>query len=97
MCSPSPWLQLPYFPYLGLDFKLNPLWSYDKGDVLTCQMWECDGGAAGCNPATPTQLPNAEAGDDLIGQATLSMGAFQVYTDSHALALTFSIQCSTCV
>lgn len=40
-----------------------------------CELWECDGG---CDPAVPAALPNATAGDDLLGSALLGMAAYQV-------------------
>jgi hypothetical protein len=50
------------------------------GDSLVCQLWECDGGVGGCDPAQPAALPSAAAGDDLLGQATLQLSVYQVRT-----------------
>ena len=34
--------------------------------------------AGGCSPTTPTMLPNASAGDDILGTATVVMGAYRL-------------------
>ena len=72
-----PMVQLPIAWYYPLNYTLGA-WKYEYGDTLICQLWECDGGRGGCDPAKPTALPSMAAGDDLLGQATLSLGAFQV-------------------
>lgn len=64
-----------------LEYTLGD-WKYEYGDSLICQLWECDGAEGGCNPDKPNLLPSKEAGDDLLGQATLSMGSFQILGSS---------------
>lgn len=76
----------PIIWYYPLDHKLGE-WKYEYGDELVCQLWECDGASDGCDPARPNILPNQKAGDDLIGQATLSMGSYQILS-SHLLNMT---------
>jgi hypothetical protein len=76
----------PIIWYYPLDHKLGE-WKYDYGDTLICQLWECDGAADGCDPKKPSVLPNAKAGDDLLGQASLSMGSYQILA-SHLLNMT---------
>lgn len=76
----------PIIWYYPLDHRLGD-WKYEYGDTLICQLWECDGAPNGCHPDKPNILPNAKAGDDLIGQATLSMGSYQILA-SHLLNMT---------
>lgn len=76
----------PIIWYYPLDHKLGE-WKYEYGDELICQLWECDGAANGCDPNQPNALPNAKAGDDLLAQATLSMGSYQILS-SHLLNMT---------
>lgn len=78
-------VQLPIAWYYPLTYNLGD-WKYEYGDTLVCQLWECDGGQGGCDPGKPTVRPSAAAGDDLLGQATLSLGAFQVSTAVQGLA-----------
>lgn len=63
--------------YYPLTYELGT-WRYEYGDALICQLWECDGGPGGCDPAKPKALPSSEAGDDLLGQASVNLGAFQL-------------------
>lgn len=76
----------PIIWYYPLDHRLGD-WKYEYGDTLICQLWECDGAPDGCDPARPNNLPNAKSGDDLMGQATLSMGSYQIL-GSHLLNMT---------
>lgn len=72
-----PEVKYPVIWYYPLNYTLGD-WKYEYGDTLICQFWECDGGKKGCDPSKPDILPNATAGDDLLGQATLSMGSYQI-------------------
>lgn len=76
----------PIIWYYPLDHQLGE-WKYEYGDEIICQLWECDGASDGCDPARPSILPNPKAGDDLLGQATLSMGSYQILS-SHLLNMT---------
>lgn len=76
----------PIIWYYPLDHKLGE-WKYEYGDEIICQLWECDGASDGCDPERPNILPNAKSGDDLLGQATLSMGSYQILS-SHLLNMT---------
>lgn len=72
-----PMLDVPVIWYFPLNYTLG-VWKYEMGDNLVCELWECDGNPqGGCSPEKPSILPNASAGDELLGRATLSMGAFQ--------------------
>ena len=87
--SPQKWSLFTHMPsviypiiwYYPLEYSLGD-WKYEYGDTLVCQLWECDGAKDGCHPDRPLSLPNADAGDDLLGQATLSMGSFQILGSS---------------
>jgi hypothetical protein len=68
----NPWAGC--YRYMPLNFTLGP-WPYSTSDTLICQLWECD---SGCSPSVSAALPNATAGDDYLGQATLAMAAFKV-------------------
>ena len=72
-----PMVDLPVVWYYPLNYTLGN-WKYDMGDNLICELWECDGNPkGGCTPEKPDILPNAKAGDELLGRATLSIGSFQ--------------------
>ena len=72
-----PIVDTPIAWYYPLTYTLGN-WTYKYGDTLVCQLWECDGGPGGCDPSKPTVRPSAAAGDDLLGQASISLGAFQL-------------------
>lgn len=63
-------------------------WPLQAGDNLVCELWECDGGVGGCDPAKPSLLPNATAGDDRLGELTLGM-------DDYAAQLTLTSSFNT--
>ncbi|KAL4422802.1 hypothetical protein ABPG75_008999 [Micractinium tetrahymenae] len=73
--SHLPLVDTPNIWYIPLAVPLGT-WPSQQGDTLLCQLWECDG-AGGCDPSAPAALPNATAGDDLLGSALLSMAAFK--------------------
>ena len=72
-----PMVDTPVAWYYPLQYALGT-WKYEYGDTLTCQLWECDGGTGGCDPAQPLLRPSELAGDDFLGQASLNLFDFQM-------------------